>query len=254
IHYALPWPIDSVYTPDTKKARRIEVGFRHLGELFVEPRRSDVLTGDENILKIMMVVQYKIADPAKYLFGTDEPHWLVERSIESAMNQSIAGLPVDDVLTTAKNQIQIETIAMAQALLDAYDAGIILLGGTLQEVSPPVPVLAAFNDVASAKKDSERMGDEAREDKSKITLSADGQARQMISEAQAYYAERVAVAKGDADRFLKLFAEYCDAKEVTRTRLYVDAMERIFTNTKLIILDEAAASRSKITVVEQAGG
>ncbi len=253
IHYALPWPIDRVFTPDTKKARHIEVGFRNQGELFTEERRSDALTGDENILKIMMVVQYKIADPAKYLFDAEEPHWLVERSVESAMNQSIASLPVDDVLTTAKNQMQIETIALAQSLLDSYDAGIVLLGGNLQEVSPPVPVQAAFNDVASAKKDCERKTDEAREDKSKITLSAGGQAQQMLSEAQAYHAERIAVAKGDADRFLKLLAEYRNARTVTRTRLYVDAMERIFSSTKIIILDESAADRSKITIVEQAG-
>lgn len=256
IHYALPWPIDRVYTPRTEEVQRIEVGFRGLGERYSERRRSDMLTGDENILKIMMVVQYKIRDPVEYLFRVDEPRWLVERAVESAMNQYVARLPVDDVLTDAKNRIQLDTIDIAQKMLDdKYNAGIRLLGGNLQEVSPPVPVIDAFKDVASAKKDSERKIDEAREDAGRIILKATGEARQLISNAEGSAASRIDTARGDTARFLSLLEEYRKAKEVTRTRLYVDAMERILARTKVVILpDEEEAGASKLTVVEQPAG
>lgn len=139
IHYALPWPIDRVYTPETTDVKRIEVGFKNLGQLFSEPRRSDALTGDENILKIMMVVQYKIRDVERYLFRVEEPPWLVERAVETAMNLRVASLPVDDVLTDAKARIEIDTIAIAQGWLDAYQAGIVLLRGNLQTSHPRCP-------------------------------------------------------------------------------------------------------------------
>ena len=147
LHYALPWPVDRVYSPRNTDVKSIEVGFTTLGKKSSQRRRSDTLTGDANILKMMMVVQYKIRDPAAYLFSTDEPHWLVERTVESAMNRLIASLRVDDVLTTAKGMIQVEAISMAQGLLDAADAGIVLLGGNLQVVDPPVPPLGASTSI-----------------------------------------------------------------------------------------------------------
>jgi len=255
IHYALPWPIDRVCTPRTGEVKRIEVGFRGLGKLFSEPRRSDILTGDENILKIMMVVQYKIRDPVAYLFRAEEPQWLVERTVESALNRNVAGLPVDAVLTTAKGEIQIKTIKMAQEMLNACNAGILLHGGNLQEVSPPVPVLEAFKDVASAKKDSERKIDEARENEGMIVQDATGRARELISKAQGYSAGRVCVAQGDASRFLSLLEEYRKAKDVTRTRLYVGAMERILSKTKIVIIgNQEESGSSKVTIVEQSDG
>ena len=177
LHYTLPWPIDRVYTPRTTEVRLIEVGFTTLGQKSSERRRSDVLTGDENILKIMMVVQYKISDAVGYLFNAEDPHWLVERTVESVMNRQVASLKVDDVLTTAKGAIQVEAIASAQELLDAYGAGIVLLGGNLQAVDPPVPVMEAFKEVASAKKDRDRLIDEAHEYCSRVLPDRSGQGR-----------------------------------------------------------------------------
>lgn len=251
MHYALPWPIDRVYTPETTDVRRIEVGFASRGKLFSEPRRSDALTGDENILKIMMVVQYKIRDVQPYLFSVEEPHWFVERAVEAAMNMRVASLPVDDVLTTAKTEIQIDAIRIAQQWLDQYDTGLVLLGGNLQKVSPPVPVLAAFNEVTDAKKDAERKIDQAREYEGQVIPQARGQAQETISRAQGDYANRVNRAQGQAARFLSVLQEYRQARQVTRTRLYVEAMERILSQMRLVVLDpEKGEARSRITIVE----
>jgi membrane protease subunit HflK len=250
MHYALPWPIDRVYRPSTGEVRRIEVGIRCLGKMPAEPRRGDMLTGDENILKIMMVVQYKIRDPVAFLFRAEDPHWLVERTVESAMNEYVARLSVDEVLTTAKDEMQIETIRTAQGMMDAYHAGIVLLGGNLQEVSPPVPVVEAFKEVASAKKDSERMLDEAREYEGKVLPKVAGEAQRLISKAEGYRANRIDTAKGDTARFTSLLGEYRKAREVTRTRLLIEALERIFADAKVVILGGNGDARTKITIVE----
>ncbi len=158
LHLAAPWPIDRVYRTRATEVKRIEVGFRFLGKLVLseaDARRSDMLTGDENILKLMMVAQYRIKDPGDYLFRAENPDFLVERAVESAMTAAVAFRRVDDVLTGAKSEIQIEAINEAQRLLDRYGAGIALLSGNLQIVSPPAPVVAAFDDVTTARKDAE---------------------------------------------------------------------------------------------------
>ena len=207
LHYAWPWPIERVYTPRTTDVRSIDVGFTTLGQKAPEARSSDTLTGDENILKIMLVVQYKIRDPAAFLFHVEDPHWLVERTVESALSTLVAALPVDDVLTTAKDEIQVRVIARAQEMLDAHESGLVLLGGNLQVVDPPVPVGAAFKEVASAKKDSERLLDEAREYEGRVLPEARGQAERVLSAAQGAYADRLNQAQGEAARFLSVLAE-----------------------------------------------
>ena len=252
IHYALPWPIDRVYTPKTTDVKRIQVGFTTLGKLSSEPRRSDTLTGDENILKVMMVVQYKIKDPVTYLFGADEPNWLVERTVECATNQQIASLGVDEVLTTAKAQIQIDAIATAQAWLDRYDSGIALLGGNLQQVVPPVPVNDAFKEVTDAKKDSERVKDEARGYVNRIVPQARGEAQRIVSRAEGFYASRVNRARGDASRFESVLAEYRKAKDVTRTRLFVETMQEVFAQAKAVVLNtDSTTGPTRITIVDK---
>ncbi|MEJ2720777.1 MAG: FtsH protease activity modulator HflK [bacterium] len=247
IHYALPRPIDRVFTPKTTEVKRIEVGFRSGGYLSTEPRRSDMLTGDQNILKIMMVVQYKIKDPDKYLFQTSEPNLMIERAVESEMSSYIASIGVDDVLTTAKAEIEIHAVKAAQVLLDDYGAGVTLLTGNLQVVSPPVPVIEAFNDVARAKKDSERAIEDARMYANEVIPQARGDAQTVINKALGEYEMRVNKARGEAERFNGLLREYERNRDVTKTRLYLETMERVLKTTKVVIVDDS----SKVTIIEK---
>ncbi len=250
IHYALPWPIERAYTTRTTEVKRIEVGFKTLGELSSEARRSDTLTGDENILKVMMVVQYKIDAPVTYLFGADGPDWLVERAVESSVNRLIGSMGVDEVLTTAKARIQLEAVQQAQVWLNGYGAGINLLGGNLQQVVPPVPVNDAFKEVTDAKKDSERAKDEAREFANRIVPQARGEAQRIVSRAEGFYASRVNRAQGEASRFSSVLAAYRKAKDVTRTRLFVETMQEVFGQAKTIVLDaDRDGGPRKITIV-----
>jgi len=247
IHHVWAWPVGRVYKPRAQEVKRIEVGFAERGEKSSLMRRSDFLTGDENILKVMMVVQYRIGDPVKYLFRVEEPGWLVERTVQAAMEELIAQLPVDDVLTTAKSEIQVRAMELAQERLNAYEAGVVLVGGNLQVVVPPVPVQEAFKDVASAKKDAERMNDEAREYANRVMQQAEGQANQIVSAAEGRYADRVNGARGEANRFASVLAEYRQAREVTRRRLYVDAIAKLFAQVNVVVVDD---SRPEITIVE----
>jgi membrane protease subunit HflK len=246
IGYTLPWPIDRVYTPTTTEVKRMKTGFTSRGELWSDARRSDMLTGDENILKMEMVVQYKITDPVRYLFETDEPDWLVERTVESSMANIVGSLSVDDVLTTAKAQIEIRAIEEAQKILDRYEAGISLLNGNLQIVSPPVPVIDAFNDVTRAKKDSERKIEDARMYENKVLPQARGQAGEITNRARGEARLKVNQAQGEAQGFTDLLAEYVRDKELTRKRLYLEMMERLLNNADVVIVDED----SKVTIYE----
>ena len=241
MHYALPRPIGRVLIPTVTDVRRLEVGFRFLGELWpsrADARRSDMLTGDENILKLMMVVQYKVREPERYIFGCEEPDWLVERAVESAMSGSLASRAVDDVLTSAKNEIQIEAILAAQALLDRYDAGIALLGGNLQVVSPPEPVIAAFNDVTAAKKDAESAVEAAHTYANTVVPGARGEASTQLSLANGKAEQRIQEARGEADRFTALLAEYRRDPELTRQRLYLETLERVLGQARSLVVDD----------------
>ncbi len=252
IHYALPWPIERVYTPGTTDVKRIEVGFKTRGKLSSDPRRSDTLSGDENILKVMMIAQYKIRAPVAYLFEAEEPDWLVERAVECAVNQQIASLAVDDVLTTAKSQIQVEAIAAAQAWLDQYDSGITLLGGSLQQVVPPVPVMDAFKEVTDAKKDSDRAKDEARGYANRVIPQARGEAQRIVSRAEGSNASRVNQARGEASRFESILAEYRKATAITRTRLFVETMQQVFAQAKTVVLDtNTATGATRVVIVDK---
>jgi membrane protease subunit HflK len=241
IHFALPWPIDRVLTPATTDVRRIEVGFRFKGELWSGEeyrRRSDMLTGDENILKLMMVVQYKLKDPIAFLFHAEEPGWLVERAVEAAMSAALAQRSVDAVLTSAKAEIQIEAVQQAQQLLDLYDTGILLLGGNLQVVSPPEPVIPAFNDVTAAKKDSEQAIEKARTYANYVVPGAHGEASQIVQQARGQHDYRVREAEGEAQRFLRNLLEYEKAPQLTRRRLYLETIERVLARVHTVIVDE----------------
>lgn len=251
IHFLRPWPIDRLHLARAAEVVRIEVGFTQGGVKWTEPRRSDMVTGDQNILKVEMAVQYRIRESelARHLFGVDEPRWMVERAVESALARALARRAVDDVLAAAKHEVETATLEAAQADLDRYGAGLDLLAGSLQTVSPPVPVLDAFTDVASASKDAERLLDEARAYESRALSQARGRAQQRVNEARATQVQRVSQAQGEAARFRKLLDEYRAHREVTRTRLFLDTIEQVMAEARVVIA-EADGRSGRVVVVE----
>ncbi len=245
LHYHLPYPFESVYTPKVTKVRRTELGFRTIDP--GPPARyqnvnneSLMLTGDLAIVSANAVVKYKIKDPSKYLFSIKNPDETVRDASEAALRQIIGQNQSTDILTNKKAEIQLEAKELLQEILDSYYSGIHIDNFLFQDVSVPVEVQQAYRDVASAKEDKHKKVNQAQAYRNQIIPEAKGQASAIINEAEAYQAERIADAEGDVARFNELLIKYQTGKEVTRTRLYLETMEEILPGIeKIMVGDES---------------
>jgi membrane protease subunit HflK len=242
IHYHLPYPIEVVNTPKVTEAKRLEIGFRTVdpgppARYRDVPDESTMLTGDENIVKADIIVQFKIRDPARYLFHVRGQEQAVRDAAEAALRQVIAQRAIDEALTVGKAEIQEDTKTQLQAILDTYKAGILILAVQLQDVHPPEPVVDAFKDVASAKEDKNRLVNEAEGYRNSVLPKARGQAEKALREAEGYREERIKRAEGDAQRFSAVLQEYRKAKQVTWDRLYIEAMEEVLPGLKKYVMN-----------------
>ncbi len=203
-----------------------------------------MLTGDENIVKLQFIVQYRVKDEpggaTDFLFKVYNPKDTVRAAAEAAMREVVGRNKIDDALTEGKERIQNDAQQRLQAILDHYGAGIQIVTVKLQDVDPPDQVSDAFKDVISAQQDRERLINEARGYANDVVPKARGQAAQLINEAEAYKAAKVRDAAGQAQRFIALHSEYRNAKDVTRQRLYLETMEEILSRARTILLDETA--------------
>lgn len=251
-HYHLPFPIETVYKPEVTRVLRSEVGFRSMGQdkTFqqgrIQPRTEEasMLTGDENIVNVQFSVQYKMKDAVQYLFNVANPHDTVRNAAEAAMREIIGKSLIDSALTDGKLKIQNDATELLQSILDRYEVGIQVLAVQLQDVHPPQEVIDAFKDVASAREDKSRIINEAEAYRNEILPVARGKAAEMVNTAEAYRATRVQTAEGGAQRFLSVLAEYEKAKDVTKKRLYFEAVEDILNNAgEKIILPGGAVDR-----------
>ena len=238
MHFKFPSPIEHVRTPKVKKIRRAEIGFRTVqgGSLQKVPAESLMLTGDQNIIDINLVVQYKVMDSVAYLFNVRRVHKLV-RNVSETVIRGIAGSrKIDEALTTGKATIQLNAQEYIQKLLDKHDSGIQIVTIQLQDVHPPEQVAAAFKDVVSAREDKERMINEAQGYRNAVIPEARGQAAQIIRASEAYREEKISKAEGDAKRFMSQYNEYKKAPSITRKRLYLDTMEEILPSMQKFIM------------------
>jgi membrane protease subunit HflK len=241
-HYHLPSPIETVLRPKVTQVKRIEIGFRtigdkQLGKLRSVPDESLMLTKSENIVNLTFIVQYKIKDAMQYLFNIKDQDKTVKDAAEAAMRQTVGDNEIDDILTTGKFQVQQDTKEILQDMLDRYGAGIHIVAVQLQDVHPPDQVMAAFKDVASAKEDKAKMVNEAHGYRNEILPRAKGKASQVVNDAIAYKESKIISAEGDASRFLQVLKQYSVAKEVTEKRLYIEMMEEILPTISKIIVE-----------------
>jgi membrane protease subunit HflK len=236
LHYALPL-IEKVDVVNIEAVRRVEVGFN--GEVTIN-EEALMLTGDENIVEVHMVVQYRVADPTKYLFRLRDPERTLHIASEVALRSVVGRTNIDDAMTTGRQQVQAATHELLQQLMDDYEGGLEITEVKLDAVDAPDEVKDAFNAVTRAREDKEKLVNEARgylEDK---VPRARGEAQTIVRGAEAYKEQRVLRAQGDADRFDATLAEYEKAKGVTRQRLYLETMERVLAPIKSkVIVDQA---------------
>jgi membrane protease subunit HflK len=238
LNYHMPFPIETVKTPKVTEVKRIEVGFRTVGknQYRTVERESLMLTGDENIVDAELIVQYKIKEPINYLFNFIGPELTLREAAEASLRTVVGRHNIDEALTSGKLMIQEETKELLQSILDKYETGAHVVAVQLQDVSPPKQVIDAFKDVASAKEDKNRMINEAEGYRNDIIPKARGEAQAMIREAEGFREARIARAEGDVAKFKAILKEYSKAKDVTRERLYLEAMEEILPGIEKYIV------------------
>jgi len=254
LHYHIPFPVETAMTPSVDSIRRVEVGFRSLsresqlqsGQMRTVVEESMMLTGDENIIDVQFIVQYRIKEPRAYLFNVADQEESVKSAAEASMREVIGYNLIDSALTTGKLEIQNDTRTLMQGILDRYDTGLEVIAVQMQDVHPPREVADAFKDVASAREDKSRVINEADAYRNDLLPRTRGQAAQIINEALAYNATMVQRSQGEAARFLSVLEEYNKAKDVTRERLYIETMQRIFSNpdTEKVILSGEALDKT----------
>jgi len=240
IHYHLPWPVERVDRPKTLQVKVMSIGFKMVDKvkgIGPLPEETQMLTGDENIIDVQMIVQYRVTDPGAYLFSAEEPQWLVRKAAESCLTSIIGSMDVDQVLTTDKLIIEDRLREQTQKILDGYNCGLQISGAYFQDIGPSEEVAYAFRDVTSAREDRNRLINEAHGYHNEKLPQVRGQAEQMIRQAEAHQTERVNRARGEADRFLSLLGEFEKSRTVTETRLYVETMEEILPRMRKYVLD-----------------
>lgn len=250
--YHLPWPFEQVIKPAVTQIRKAEFGFRTVA-IGPPARYHDVdpealmLTGDENIVKLQFIVQFKVktgpTGATDFLFNVRDQEDTVRDAAEAAMREVLGRNNIDNALTEGKERVQQDAQALLQHILDQYQVGLEVVTVKLQDVGPPDKVSDAFKDVISAQQDKERLINEARGYANDVVPKARGQAAQLLNEAEAYSAAKVQDATGAAQRFSALQQEYEKARDVTRLRLYLETMEQVLPRMNKIILDDVAGKQ-----------
>ena len=250
LHMKIPFGIETVRKVKVKKVFKEEFGFRTI-QADVRTRyassgykdESLMLTGDLNVAEVEWIVQYKVKDSYNYLFKIKDPVETLRAMSEAVTRRVVGDRSVTEVLTVGRIEIAKEVEVGLQELLDQFESGIQVVTVKLQDVNPPEPVRPAFNEVNRAKQDKEKMINEAWEDYNKRIPKAQGEAEQMVAEAEGYALERVNRSLGDVALFEKVYAEYRNAPDVTRRRLYLETMSEILPKLKdIYIVDEKQKS------------
>lgn len=248
LHFKLPLGIDSATVVPVKRQLKQEFGFSTPGasDPFQKPtegrRETEMVTGDLNAALVEWVVQYRISDPAKFLFEVREPRATLRYVSESVMREVVGDRTVDEVITIGRQEIESEALVGMQALTSKYAMGISIDQVQLKNINPPGPVQESFNEVNQAQQEKEKLINEARRDYNKVIPLAEGEKDQRIREADGYRIKRINEAEGDALRFNANLVEYLRAPEVTRRRIYLETLQEVLPGIgSKIIVDETSS-------------
>ena len=255
LHWRIPWPVQQTDILSIQRVQSMELGFRSEGEIGsgqganAVASEARMITGDENLVDAQLVVQYRIRDAGAFLFNVKDPTGrpdgdTLRDATASALRQIVGQRVIDDVLTTGKDIVQVETQQLLQRLLDEYGTGIQVVNVQLQDVQPPDEVQAAFKDVISAREDRARFINEGSAYAEDIVPRARGEAERIVQSAEAFKVQRRLEATGNANRFLSRLREYREHPEATRIRLYLETMERILPGVKVVVVDEEIGSNA----------
>lgn len=242
-NYRLPYPIQRHELVFVTQIRSVDVG-RDTVIKATGLRESAMLTEDENIVEIKFAVQYRLNDARAFLFESKNPADAVVQAAETAVREVVGKMRMDSALSEERDQIAPRVRALMQKILDRYKVGIEVVGINLQQggVRPPEQVQAAFDDVLKAGQEREKTKNEAQAYANDVVPRAVGSASRLKEEADAYKARIVAQAQGDAQRFKSVLAEYQKSPQVTRDRMYLDAMQQVYSNATKVLIDSRQGS------------
>lgn len=242
-NWRLPYPIQRHEIVVVTQIRSVDVG-RDVVIKATGLRDSAMLTEDENIVEIKFAVQYRLSDARAYLFESKDPAAAVVQAAETAVREVVGKMKMDLALAEERDQIGPRVRALMQTILDRYKVGVEVVGINLQQsgVRPPEQVQAAFDDVLKAGQERERAKNEAQAYANDVVPRAVGSASRLKEEADAYKARIVAQAQGDAQRFSSVLTEYQKAPQVTRDRMYTDAMQQVYTNVTKVLVESRQGS------------
>ena len=241
-HWHWPWPIEQVTILNVDQIRHAEIGYRSGGGQGIVqevPSEALMLTEDENIVDIKIAIQYRISSARLYLFNVADPDVTLRLAVESALRSVVGRNKMDFVLTQGRDEVVSEVKAQAQKYLDTYQAGLLITSVNLQDAQPPEQVQSAFADVVKAREDRERLINEAQAYANDIIPKARGMAARELEEAEAYRQRVIEQAKGEAARFVSILKAYRKAPEVTRERMYKDALTNVFARTPKVFMTDA---------------
>jgi membrane protease subunit HflK len=224
LNWHLPYPIERVQKVNVEQVRAVN-------------HRALMLTKDENIIEIGLVVQYRVIDAKNYLFNVQDPDDTLHQATESALREIVGRSKMDAVLTSERTRIADETKVLIQMIVERYKAGLTVTSVNMQNAQPPEAVQAAFADVIKAREDEERSKNKAHAYANEVVERARGNSDRLREEAQAYKAQVIARAEGETKRFLSVLTEYQKAPAITRQRLYIESMEAVLSNTSKIMID-----------------
>src|SRR5262245_56792460 len=246
LNYHLPYPIETVQLPKALRVNTISIGMTLIEDsarrgrtMRDVPEESLMLTGDENIVDVDFTVLWRIKPDGvgNFLFNIQNPEGTVKAVAESAMREVIGRSDIQPILTGARTATETAVQELMQRTLDEYGSGVLVQQVQMQKVDPPAQVIDAFRDVQAARADQERLQNEARTYANRVIPDARGRSAQILQGAEGYKEQTVAEAKGQTARFLKVYDEYKKAPEVTRQRLYLETMERIFGAADKLVYD-----------------
>ncbi|HHV29140.1 FtsH protease activity modulator HflK [Acetivibrio mesophilus] len=243
IHFKFPYPIQSVIKVPVQMTQKLELGYRDQGngKYSTVDEESKMITGDFNIVKIDFFIEWKVSDPKKYLFSSMDPKGILRNSSLSAARSVVGSTSIDDVLTSGKIAIENEIKEKLISSLDTYDIGIQVMDVKIQDSEPPTEeVKQAFKNVENAKQSKETAMNEANKYKNSELPKAQAEADRILRNAESAKQTKINEAKGEVAKFLKMYDEYKNFKDITKTRLYLETMEEILPGITVYIEDDSS--------------
>ncbi|MGP4123386.1 MAG: FtsH protease activity modulator HflK [Sodalis sp. (in: enterobacteria)] len=210
-----------------------------------------MLTSDENVVRVEMNVQYRVIDPELYLFSVTNADDSLRQATDSALRGVIGKYTMDRILTEGRTVVRSDTQRVLEETIQPYNMGITLLDVNFQAARPPEEVKAAFDDAIAARENEQQYIREAEAYSNEVQPRANGQAQRILEEGRAYKARTVLEAQGEVQRFVKVLPEYKAAPEITRERLYIDAMERVLSSTRKILINDKGSNNLMVLPLDQ---